>query len=155
MRNSTDELKLFPSKRRMIMLIVGSAVFTVGGISMITSGDPMGWCVALFFGLCMVVGIVNVLPNASHLHLTRDGFEVKSLFKARTFSWDEVYDFRVYDASDTSKLVGFDLADSHPMGQTMRKVNSAVAGVHDCLPENYGMKAEALAHLMNEWKEKS
>ena len=152
MHDYEDELKLFPSKRRMIMLIAGSAVFTVGGIGMITSGDTMGWFVAIFFGLCVVVGIVNILPNASHLHLTQDGFEIKSLFKARSYSWDNVHDFRAYEASDTAKLVGFDLSESYPVGKTMRKVNSAIAGVHDSLPDNYGMKAEALAHLMNEWK---
>lgn len=152
MYDSDDELRLFPSKKKMLLLIAGSSLFTIGGISGLGSGDVTPWLCTIFFGLCALVGIVNILPNASYLHLTPDGFEVKSLYKLRSYAWSDVHDFRVYDVSDISKLVGFDLSDSHPANKTARKISSTVAGVEDSLPDNYGMKAEALARMMNEWK---
>jgi hypothetical protein len=155
MHDFESEQLLHPSKLRMILFAMLSVVFVAGGICGINSGDTAtGWCVTLFFGLCGIVCILNILPNASHLRLTKEGFEVKSLYRARTYSWSDVHDFRVYEV-ENKKMVGFDLSDSHPTGATTRKVSSALTGVEDGLPDTYGMKAEALARLMDEWKSRA
>ena len=42
-----------------LLLVLTSALFTAGGVWMADSGESFGWIVAGFFGLCLLVAIVE------------------------------------------------------------------------------------------------
>ena len=140
---------LYPSRRRFFAYLLICAAFTAIGIRMIASGDAMGWLVAIVFGAGCVIFAVSMLPGASYLELTDDGFLVCSLFRSHSTSWKAISEFRVGDIAPGRKSVVFDLADGAP-ASLLRSVNRALAGCEGALPDNYGMKPEALAALMNE-----
>jgi hypothetical protein len=141
---------LRPSKTKAILLLLVCAAFAVGGGFMIADGQgAKGWFVALFFGLGVAVSVVQLLPGASYLEMTRDGFVICSLFRrSPLFLWRDVSAFTVARLPPHGKqMVVFSSANdaAKPLG----KVNRAMLGASGGLPDTYGMNADALAELMN------
>lgn len=75
------DLVLRPRRFRWPAYFLIGLGFTVGGGLMIWDGDWQGWFVAGFFGLCTVVSAILMLPGASYLRLTAEGFTQSSEFR--------------------------------------------------------------------------
>jgi hypothetical protein len=73
---------LYPSKLKSTLLLLGSLAFVVAGIWLISIGDANGLMCVGFFGLCLLVAIIQFHPKASYLHLSAEGFTVCSLFRS-------------------------------------------------------------------------
>ena len=149
MESGDRTVVLYPSRLKFAAYLVLCAAFTVAGIMMIASGEAIGWLTAVFFGAGVVVFAVSMLPGASYLELTDDGFRVRSLFRSHTTLWRAVSEFRFGALASGRKSVVFDLAAGEP-SSLLRSANRALAACEGALPDNYGMKPEALAALMNE-----
>jgi hypothetical protein len=145
-------LVLRPSKRKALLLLAISLGFTVVGILMIREGDGFdGWLVAVVFGLGLGVSLANLWPGASYLKLTPRGMDCCTLFRRWQFiPWEMVSEFGVARASYWKKMVVFNRSgSSHPR---LTAVSRAFLGTTDAFPETYGLKAEELADLLNEWR---
>jgi hypothetical protein len=130
-----------------------SVAFVAGGVVMIRSGEKAGWFVAGFFGLGGIVALVQFLPNASYLLLTSGGFLVCSAFRKSMYGWGDVARFRAI-AVYRNQMVGFDFAPGYTGQRAARWVAGAMAGAEAALPDTYGMSPQALADLMNDWRER-
>jgi hypothetical protein len=119
---------------------------------MIAAGELIGWFVAVFFGLCTLVLMASLLPNASYLRVSPDGFTMCSLFRAHSFRWSDVCGFSVGRVG-VNRMVVFDFSDEFRGTPRLRKVAIALAGHEGALPDSYGMPLEALARLMNEYRD--
>lgn len=142
---------LYPNKLKSILLLILSLIFVIGGIYMLNDGKKMGWLVTVFFGLGMIVFIVNLFPQASYLKLDKEGFETSSLFKKHRYSWNEISHFGVGKISN-NKMVMFDFSKEYKKARKIRKVASMISGAEGALHDNFGLKAEELAELMNAYK---
>lgn len=140
---------LYPSRLQFAAYLLLCGAFTEIGILAIRSGEAMGWFVAVFFGAGCVAFAVAMLPGASYLALTDDGFRVRSLFRSHSILWKTVAVFRLGVLSPGRKSVVFDLAAGEP-ASWLRSANRSIAACEGALPDNYGMKPEALAALMND-----
>jgi hypothetical protein len=141
---------LRPSKVKTILLLLLCAAFGVGGGFMIADGQgAKGWFVALLFGLGAAVFIVQSIPGASYLEITPAGFVICSLFRrSALFPWRDVSPFTVAKLPPHGKkMVMF--SSSADTSKVLGKANRAMFGASGGLPDTYGMKAEALADLMN------
>ena len=98
---------LRPKPTKSLLVALGSLAFVLIGIWMVRSRDTFGWLAIVFFGLCLAVSLICLLPKASYLRLTPDGFIVGSLFRARTIRWEDVTGFGVGTVF-TNKMVMFD-----------------------------------------------
>jgi hypothetical protein len=147
-----DQLVLRASKLKNLLSALVSCVFIAGGVWLILGGDGIGWFVAGFFGLCLIVFLVQMLPQSSYLRLDPEGFEIRTLFQSSRYKWDDVAVFGTKKIG--SKMVIFLFSPEYENGKTARGISLAVAGVEGALPDTYGMSAEELANLMNEWREK-
>lgn len=127
--------------------------FVAVGAWMIGDGEPMGWLVAGVFGLGAAILLASALPGANFLRLTDEGFEARTLFRTWRFRWADVAGFGV-GAAGGQVLVMFDLApaylERHP--SRLVPVSRALSGFDAGLPQTYGLKAEALAALMESWR---
>jgi len=148
-------LVLRPSKRKVLLLLAISLGFTVVGILMIREGDGFdGWLVAVVFGLGLGASLANLWPGASYLRLTARGIDCCTLFRRWQFiPWETVSEFGVARMSYWKKMVVFNRSGSNRPRLTA--VNRAFVGTTDALPETYGMKAEKLAVLLNEWRRRA
>jgi len=147
---STSDLVLRPSKyRRLVYFLIGLGFTGIGGL-MIWNGDWGGWFVAGFFGVCTVVAAASILPGASSLRLSAEGFTVCNLFTRYSVKWAEIGPcFPGFIAGSKRVLFRFTDPARSPRLQAMGR---ALYGAEGALPDTYGMSADALANLMNEWR---
>lgn len=132
------------------ILLIGFA-FTAIGILMIRAGESHGWFVAAVFGVGVSAALTGLLPGSSYLELRPEGFVVCSMYhRSRQTPWNEVDEFHVIRVT-TRKMVVFNYrTPGH--GALTRDIARGLTGVEGGLPDNYGLKAEELAALLNEWR---
>jgi len=110
-----------------------------------------------FFLLGAAVSFAMLLPGRNYLLLGRDGFTVKTLWGSKSFRWGEVEHFGTLSVKGTTHVT-YALSSEGRLRYTeswFRKLNRAVSGGDDNLPDTYGLSAEELAELMNQWKKRS
>jgi hypothetical protein len=138
---------------RPAILLVASAIFALVGVlvfAVAPGGRVGGVVVFLFFGGCAAVAILQLVLG-SQLTLTAEGFTVRSLGRQVTRRWQDVESFVVVRASAFTNIVGIRLLAA-PGGDTfLTRAARNVFGYQGALPDTYGMKANDLAALMNEW----
>jgi len=148
---SLEEKTLYPKRWKSILFLLLTLGFTIGGVWMALDGEKMGWFISIFFGLGMLVFLINLSPQASYLKLNKEGFEVCSLFRKHKYHWNEVRDFGVGSISG-NKMVMFNFSEEYKKAKKVRKISSTIAGAEGGLHDTFGLKAEELADLMNEYK---
>jgi len=151
-QQNLPEKTLYPSKLKGILLLLMIALFVAVGIWMINSGESKGWFVAIGFGLGFLILAVNLLPQASYLKLDKEGFEFSSLFRKHKYYWTEVNHFSAGSIAN-NKMVMFDFSEAYNKAKKSRKVATALSGSEAALHDTFGMKAQDLADLMNEYKQ--
>jgi hypothetical protein len=153
------EFILRPRRGGTLLYLAVSGLFTGGGTWMVREGEKLGWWVAAFFGLCTAVFLVQLVPGSACLRLTPDGFEMRALFRSSSLRWTDVRGFGVVRMKQhgfltVHTMVGFDFSDSYDRSRAGRALARAVAGCEGALPDLYGLKAEALASLLNAWRDR-
>lgn len=133
-----------PCKTKQLFLALVCLVFVALGMTLMEGAGA--WFVALFFGLCALIFIIQLLPNASYLRLTREGFEIRSLFRSGFTRWEEVADIGV--AGDSVAFIFTEEAGA----ERLRRVVYELSGAEGILPDTYGHRPDVLADLMWQWK---
>jgi hypothetical protein len=150
---SLNELPMtfYPKRGSALLLFLGSGAFVAAGIWIGMSGESVGYWGAVFFGLGVVVGVVQMIPGSSYLKLTRDGFEFSAMFRRHFVLWSDVSEFGVMTIRQgglaVNRMVGFNYSVP-AKGVSGRALSRAVAGFEGGLPDCYGHRAEVLAEMM-------
>lgn len=146
-----EELKLYPSRRKHIRLAAVSGAF-VSASFWIPDGSAAKWWVAVFFGVCLLVFLTQLVPGVSNLRLTSEGFIVRSLMRnSPIIRWSEVSPFVVVWVQNR-KMVVYDSQVDRATSPGLAEASTFLVGASSGLPDTYGMSAEDLATLMNEWR---
>ncbi len=137
-----------------MLLLVISSCFVALGIFLTSKDDlQIGWLCVLFFGLGVLVALINLLPGCSYLDLTSDGMEIRSLYRKWFVRWTDVQEF--FPASVANRpMICWNYTQSFAGQRLGRKISSGLTGVEAALPDTYGMYAEDLANLLNDWRTK-
>lgn len=145
-----EELTLQPSRLKWFGFFLIGALGTAGGIWLIgKEGGVMPWVCTLFSGMVAGASLVQWL-SSSYLHLHAEGFEQNMMRRKMEYRWDEVSDFHVWTTRGNS-FVGFNRIQDQ--GEAMGKVKQMLSGRSASLGDTFGMSAEALADLMNAFRE--
>lgn len=140
---------LYPSKLKLTLLLLVSLVFVVTGIWIVNSGDVKGLLVVGFFGICLLVAVIQFHPKASYLHLSTEGFTVCSLFRSSFVSWQHVQEFGLISISSNT-MVAWNYAPYYVAADRARAVSQALSGYEAALPDTYGLKPQHLTQLMSD-----
>jgi len=108
----------------------------------------MGYFCAAFFGVCALVFLTTLHPRAAYLHLEAGAFTFCSLFRKASVPWTDVAEFAVARVG-FNYLVGWNYRPGRCRYMRMASVSKGLTGCEAALPDNYGMKPEALARLLN------
>ncbi len=153
--SDSDPLVLRPGRRKWVLILIACLAFVGCGalIFFVAPGGRGGGVVTMaFFGLGAAVSIFQLASN-SHLKLSRTGFTVAALRRLSTTRWSEVSSFYAVDAGPTAlnRMVAVNLVREERLDGVPGAVKAAF-GYNRLLPDTYGMKAEKLAALMNDWR---
>jgi hypothetical protein len=151
----SNEPKIFrPNQLKNALLFLVCGAFVAIGI-FIRDSEPMaGWGAIVFFGLGMIISLIQFIPNVSYLKLTDEGFEVKSLFRSGFTKWTDVKGFRAGQIEGNT-LIFFDYTEKHKKWKTGKKFAKFLSGYEGAIPSSYNIKTDKLLALMNEYKRKS
>jgi len=137
-------LILKPSKIKNIILILISVGFISLGITLLEKNMLIAVLNIFFFGICLIIFIINLLPNSSYLTIDEKGIEMKNLFRTTFIPWQAVSGFKTKLIS-VNKLVTFTIDEKLLESSKMK-------GKTGAFPDTYGMSANNLANLLNEYK---
>ena len=137
-------LILKPSKIKNIILILISVGFISLGITLLEKNLLIAVLNIVFFGICLIIFIINLLPNSSYLTIDEKGIEMKNLFRTTFIPWQAVSGFKTKLIS-VNKLVTFTIDEKLLESSKMK-------GKTGAFPDTYGMSANNLANLLNEYK---
>ena len=144
---------LRPKYLKSILIFFGSSFFVFTGFLMLEDDPLMGWMSICFFSLGVIISLLQLIPSASYLKLTEEGFEVRNLYRSEFIKWSDVKVFRVGSVG-MNQMVMYDYTGSHTKYKSGKKLSKFLSGSESALPITYGMSAKKLADLMNEWKSK-
>lgn len=166
--DESAEMMLKPSLLLGLWHIAFSALMVAAGISLVLhphhpSDVWFGYFALALFGSFVLVFLLEFAPGSTFLRLSPDGFEVRSLWRSRSYKWSDIDRFGPAAITMTYRgipmrcwRVGFRLHRSsnkkHVYG-AIRKVNEKLCGYEAMLPDNYGMRAPKLAALLNKRRE--
>lgn len=150
-----NQHKVFRPKQwsNLILLLVCSA-FVALGIMALKDKPFLGWLVITFFGLGVIVSLIQFYPNASYIKLNEEGFEVKSLFRAHFTKWSEVKDFRQGYISG-NKMIFYNYTDEHKKWNSGKKVSKFLSGNEGAFQSTYNISTDKLMALMVDYKKRS
>ncbi|WP_346984120.1 STM3941 family protein [Chryseobacterium sp. POE27] len=138
-------LILKPGKVKNIVLLIISIGFVILGISLLDKSKLIAILNIVFFGMCFMVFLLNLIPGSSYIKIDEKGIEMKNLFRITFIPWQAVNTFKTKWVV-FNKLVVFDL-NKTLVGNNMKLRQGG-------FPDTYGMSAAKLAQLLNEYKSK-
>ena len=136
-------LTLKPGKLKQILMLILNLGFVILGVNLLEKNLWIAILNIVLFGLGLIISVVSMLPNASMLYIDERGIEMTALFRKTFIPWQAVQNFSTRRVV-FFKQVFFNLDESLINDKTKRK-----QGV---FPDNYGMKAQELAELLNSYK---
>lgn len=162
---SAGDETLRPRKGKWGLVLLGSGAFVAGGIWMVRHPDSWstafcGYAGILFFGLGVVVAIIQLIPNSSFLWLGPDGMTVCTMWRSHFYRWSDIERFGVAEFTVNSRrrrLVGMDFSASYPhrnKAKAMKEISRNLSGFEGALPDNYGWDYAELAAHLNRLREK-
>lgn len=138
------------SIRTPVMLLIISVLFTIAGIWMIIDGARSGWLVTIFFGLCTIVAVLQLVPIGSSLSVDGDTLTMVHLFRRTTFRRQDFEAFFPIFIGP-NRTVGFDYAAGYTRYTRLRAINTAISGGEGAFPHSFGYDPDALADALNRW----
>lgn len=148
------EVKTYrPKITKTIFLALISLTFVVMGFFIIDDDPRIGFMSLGFFGFCLLVFIIQLIPGSTELKLTNEGFEMTNLFKKNFIKWCDVESFEI-GSLGANQTILIDFVENHIENKVGKYISKKLAGYHGALPSTYGLEAKELLTIMNEWKRK-
>ena len=137
-------LILKPGKIKNILLLLVSIGFVSLGISLLEKKMWIAILNIVFFGFCLIIFLTNMIPGSSYLKIDERGVEMKNLFRITFIPWKAVNGFTTKSIF-LKKMVTFNIDEN-------LLTASKIKGKTGAFPDTYGMSAENLAALLNEYQ---
>ena len=118
----------------------------------------MAWGSTLFFGLCVVAAIVQLLPGSSFLRLSSEGMMIRAMWRETFYRWSDIERFGVAvirPAGHRQLMVGLNFSQNsqyQDKAVALRSLNRELTGFEGALPDNYGWDCARLAAHLEAWK---
>jgi len=144
-----------PSRQKLVGMLVGSAVFVVAGIFMVRAERWAGWLAIVFFGLCVAVFAIQLLPNSTYLRVGPEGFTACTLFRAHSCRWSDVGVFKVGRVG-TKEMVVFSFSQQYRGPRHLVRFNVHLVGAEAAVVAAgaWDVPMGELADVLNRYRER-
>jgi hypothetical protein len=152
---STDDERILGASRtkwlaNLLFFAAGEAIFLIPSI--IVPKHPFAWALIVVFGVGVFMSFVALLPGTTYLRLTPEGYEQRVIFRSSKQSWQHIERFQTFRLpARWKRYVGIIFDPSLKSHSRARRLSQSLSGVDGMLSDNYGLAADDLANLMNEW----
>ena len=162
MEPGTHEETLRPRKGKWALMLLLCGGFAGGGFWMAHDADSSnrfwGYFNMAFFGLGVLVALIQFIPGSSFVHLGPDGLTVRSMWRSTFYRWSDIERFGVARLATApgERFIGLDFSASYPWrdrAKTVKKINRTLTGFEGALPDNYGWDYVELAAHLNRLRE--
>jgi hypothetical protein len=158
---------LRPRKAKWALVLLLSVTFVAVGLLMLRDPDARddrvwAYVSVTFFGLGVLVSLLQFVPGSSFLRLTPQGLTVRTMWRTKFYRWADIERFGVAEFTTSHggfrqrhRLVGFDIAPTYPRGgaaEALMSFNRNRTGFQAALPDNYGRPHADLAAYLNTLK---
>ncbi|MDB6140330.1 MAG: hypothetical protein JWO94_3402 [Verrucomicrobiaceae bacterium] len=163
MEELMPSLTLRPSKAQTLRILPIGAVCAGGAFLILPSLKGIilwgMWSCLAVFGLGLFISVLRVIPGSTYVRLSREGFVLCTLWRKFHYRWADVSGFGVLNIgpAGTHQLVGFNFNPGYEAREhraKLKQMNVSKWGYEASLADLYGMKAEALAALLNDWRQR-
>ena len=137
-------ITLYPNRKEALFHLTTSTLLAIGGYFGLEDNVWMGSFCMVLFSTMAIVFLIQIFTNVSYLRLDYEGFTINHLGHRQTIPWYTVRAFVPMKGSNAS--VGWWYISAARQSETTR----ALTGVDGMLSDNYGMKRQHLAELMND-----
>ena len=153
------EAEFRASRVRALWLILACLGLVAVGIWTGRSGAWAGWVAVAFFGVCLLVAIVQVVTaRRTFLKLDRRGFAmVQWGGRRQEVSWSDIESFWVARLIWT-KVIAVRYSPSYQNAREVRSVvrlftrTQGVGGFDGIIPNQYTDRPETICAALNDWK---
>jgi hypothetical protein len=147
-------LVLWPSRRKIVGMLLASFAFVVVGVFLIPSGHWVGWLSVAVFGLGVLVFVLQLLPQSAYLRVGPDGFTVCTLFRAHSCRWSDVGPFKVVRVGPKDMVV-FSFSDQYRGPRRLARLNTNLVGAEAAIAVDgtWNIRMEELAAVLNRYRE--
>jgi len=146
-------ITLRPSAWKNVGLLVICTLLVAISLWMGRSGQWLGYLCAAFFGLGILVAILQFIPGASYLLIERDGLTLSNLFRKSRIQWTDVEEFFVVKLKSKGltvrTMVGFNYSPSYKCSRMARTAAKALAQCEGSLPDTYTESPAELVDYLN------
>lgn len=143
-----SEILLRSTRSKYFRSLISSLAFTAFGFKLaMQSHNSLGWIIATVFGFAAIASLIPVLPNQSYLKLDKYGFTIRSMFQTVKVRWNEIESFEARKRYSKKTVV----YSFFKKKRNFVNVENLV-GKQEVLPDIYGMEAQALADLMENFR---
>jgi hypothetical protein len=154
-RSDSLPMTLHPSRLRAILYLLFAMLLAALGLWI---EHPVG---AAFFLTFSAVGLLvsgmQLVPSLAYLQLTQEGFSYRWGWNHGSVGWSEVDRFDVREAPgwySRSKFVEWIYVRRYEKLPSTTGRRYSFGGGSGVLPDAYGMKAEELSDLMNDFRKR-
>jgi hypothetical protein len=138
------------SKKKALMLLLGSAVFVALGV-WLRSEDPfLGWFTIVCFGLGLSVSLTMFVPNTIYLSLDEEGFELSSPIKKYRIRWSDVEGFELARIQGV-KMIAIHYRGGYEDQRFLRTASTALTGLEGGIANNYAAPLREILQSLREW----
>ena len=143
------------SRRKLVGMLVGSAVFVVAGIFIVGAQQRIGWLATVFFGLCVAVFAIQLPPNSTYLRVGPEGFTACTLFRAHSCRWSDVGVFKVGRVG-TKEMVVFSFSQQYGGPRHLARLNVHLVGAEAAVVAagTWDVPMGELTDVLNRYRER-
>ncbi len=133
--------------------MVISLLFSGTGLYFIlTDNAPLTlWLAFLFFSICSIIFILQLVPGSSYLKINAEGIETVTLFRKSFIPWNAIKEMGVL-RMNMQTMIGINFSPKYIKAEKGKMLSRNLSGWEGALPSTYGMKADKLVELLYAYK---
>jgi hypothetical protein len=146
----TDPVVFPASRRKGLLLLLGSVVFVALGWWMTPEHPLAGWFCMVFFGLGVPVSMAMLRKGSTYLKLDADGFEIGSPFNKWRIRWEDVEGFELA-AVHRAKMIAIVYRKEYKAQRLLRRTAGTITGIEGGIADNYAAPLDEVLQALRAW----
>lgn len=131
-----------------------AAIFVVAGYLMLEENPLIGWLSISFFGLGVMIFLLQLVTNFAYLKIDEEGFEERVLFRTKKYKWSDVKGFRKTSFYGNQSIV-FDYTDEYLQRNRKSILYYFLFGKQGSITSSHNIDTGKLLNLMKSYQRRS